>query len=113
MHVKIAEQRMKPSHEQNPRTAEEHYQRGVAMMNIGRWDDARESLDKARKAAPKADHIHYALAALDCLTGEADSALANLKVNRYHARNDEDFAFLQEDPRFTELLYPEKDGLAS
>jgi len=120
MHVKIAEQRMKPSHEQNPRTAEEHYQRGVAMMNIGRWDDARESLDKARKAAPKADHIHYALAALDCLTGEADSALAILKVaiqlraeNRYHARNDEDFAFLQEDPRFTELLYPEKDGLAS
>ncbi|PYU69609.1 MAG: hypothetical protein DMG49_12920 [Acidobacteria bacterium] len=119
MHVKIAEQRMKPSHEQNPRTAEEHYQRGVAMMNIGRWDDARESLDKARKAAPKADHIHYALAALDCLTGEADSALANLKVaiqlrpeNRYHARNDEDFAFLQEDPRFTELLYPEKDGTA-
>jgi predicted Zn-dependent protease len=119
MHVKIAEQRMKPSHEQNPRTADEHYQRGVAMMNIGRWDDARESLDKARKAAPKADHIHYALAALDCLTGEADSALANLKVaiqlrpeNRYHARNDEDFAFLQEDPRFTELLYPEKDGTA-
>jgi tetratricopeptide (TPR) repeat protein len=119
MHVKIAEQRMKPSHEENPRTAEEHYQRGVAMMNIGRWDDARESLQKARKAAPKADHIHYALAALDCLTGEADSAMANLKVaielrqeNRYHARNDEDFAFLQEDPRFTELLYPEKDGTA-
>jgi tetratricopeptide (TPR) repeat protein len=120
MHLKIAEQRMKPSHEENPRTAEEHYQRGVAMMNIGRWDDARESLLKARKAAPKADHIHYALATLDCLTGEADSAMANLKVaielrpeNRYHARNDEDFAFLQEDPRFTELLYPEKDGIAS
>jgi tetratricopeptide (TPR) repeat protein len=119
MHVRIAEQRMKPSLEQNPRTADEHYQRGVAMMNIGRWDDARESLLKARKAAPKADHIHYALAALDCLTGEADSAMANLKVaihlraeNRYHARNDEDFAFLQEDPRFTELLYPEKDGTA-
>ena len=94
MHLKITEQRMKPLQEQNPRTAEEHYQRGVAMMNVGRWDDARESLDKARKAAPKADHIHYALAALDCLTGEADSALANLKIaiqlrpeNRFHARN--------------------------
>jgi tetratricopeptide (TPR) repeat protein len=117
MHLKITEQRMKPSHEQNPKTADEHYQRGVAMMNIGRWDDARESLDKARKAAPKADHVHYALAALDCLTGEADSAMKNLRVaidlrpeNRYHARNDEDFAFLQEDPRFTEMLYPEKDG---
>jgi tetratricopeptide (TPR) repeat protein len=120
MHLRIAEQRMKPSSEQNPRTADEHYQRGVAMMNIGRWDDARESLLKARKASPKADYIHYALAALDCLTGEADSAMANLKVaielrpeNRFHARNDEDFAFLQEDPRFTELLYPEKDGTAS
>src|ERR1700716_4125997 len=79
MHLKIAEQRMKPSLEQNPRTADEHYQRGVAMMNIGRWDDARESLDKARKAAPKADYIHYALAALDCLTGEAESAMKNLK----------------------------------
>ena len=119
MHLRIAEQRMKPSGEQNPRTADEHYQRGVAMMNIGRWDDARESLLKALKASPKSDYIHYALAALDCLTGEADSAMANLKVaiqlngeNRYHARNDEDFAFLQEDPRFTELLYPEKDGTA-
>jgi tetratricopeptide (TPR) repeat protein len=120
MHLKIAEQRMKPSHEQNPKTADEHYQRGVAMMNIGRWDDARESLDKARKASPKADYVHYALAALDCLTGEADSAMKNLKVaidlrpeNRYHARNDEHFAFLQEDPRFTEMLYPEKDGSAN
>src|ERR1700724_4528350 len=45
MHLRIAEQRMKPSAEQNPRTADEHYQRGVAMMNIGRWDDARESLE--------------------------------------------------------------------
>lgn len=118
MHIKIAEQRMKPATEQNPKNAEEHYQRGVAMMNLGRWDEARESLDKARKLAPKADHIVYAVAALDCLTGEADAALANLKIaielrsaNRYHARNDEDFAFLQEDPRFTELLYPEKDGM--
>ncbi|PYT97417.1 MAG: hypothetical protein DMG34_22820, partial [Acidobacteria bacterium] len=38
MHIRIAEQRMKPSQEQNPRTPEDHYQRGVAMMNLGRWD---------------------------------------------------------------------------
>ena len=116
-HLRITEQRMKPSADQNPKSTEDHYQRGVAMMNLGRWDEARESLERARKLAPKADYIHYALAALDCLTGEADSALANLKIaielrpaNRYHARNDEDFNFLQEDPRFTELLYPEKEG---
>jgi tetratricopeptide (TPR) repeat protein len=119
MHLRIVDQRMKPSADLNPKSPEDHYQRGVAMMNLGRWDEARESLEKARKLAPKLDHVHYALAALDCLTGEADSAMANLKVaielrpaNRYHARNDEDFAFLQEDPRFTELLYPEKEGYA-
>jgi tetratricopeptide (TPR) repeat protein len=117
MHLRIVEQRMKPTADQNPKSPEDHYQRGVAMMNLGRWDEARESLEKARRLAPKLDHVHYALAALDCLTGEADSAMVNLKVaielrpaNRYHARNDEDFAFLQEDPRFTELLYPEKEG---
>src|SRR5258708_17305594 len=49
MHIKIAAQRMKPSQEHNPRTFQHHYQRGVTMMNLGRWDDARESLDKARK----------------------------------------------------------------
>ena len=119
MHLRIIETRMKPAGEQNPRTADEHYQRGVAMMNLGRWDEAREALDKARKLGPKVDYIIYAMAALDCLTGEAESAMENLKLaiqlrpeNRYHARNDEDFAFLQEDPRFTELLYPEKDGTA-
>src|SRR5438105_14262727 len=41
MHIKIAEQRMKPIQEQNPRTAEDHYQRGVAMINVGRRGDAR------------------------------------------------------------------------
>ncbi len=119
MHVRIIEQRLRPIEDHTPRTPEEHYQRGVAMMNLGRWDEARDFLLRARKLAPKADHIFYAMAALDCLTGEAESAMENLKVaiqlrpeNRYHARNDEDFAFLQEDPRFTELLYPEREGSA-
>ena len=83
MHIRIAEQRMKPSQEQNPRTPEDHYQRGVAMMNLGRWDDARESLDKARKLAPKADHIVYALAALD---GDRDLAFAALVAANGHMK---------------------------
>jgi len=117
VHIRICEQRASRAPAPSAKTAEEHYTQGVALMNLGRWDEAREHLDRARKAAPKADHIVYAMAALDCLTGEADSAMQNLKVaiqlrpeNRYHARNDEDFAFLQEDPRFTELLYPEREG---
>ena len=119
MHIRICEQRIARGPAPAAKSAEDHYTQGVTLMNLGRWDEAREHLDRARKAAPKADHIVYAMAALDCLTGEADSAMANLKVaiqlrpeNRYHARNDEDFAFLQEDPRFTELLYPERDGSA-
>ena len=117
VHLRIAEQRIQPAESAVPRSPEEHYQHGVAMMNMGRWDEAREHLAKARKLAPKADHVIYAMAALDCLTGEAESAMENLKIsiqlrpeNRYHARNDEDFAFLQEDPRFTELLYPDREA---
>ena len=117
IHLRIADQRLQRSEAPAPRSPEEHYQHGVAMMNMGRWDEAREHLLRARKLAPKADYIIYAMAALDCLTGEAESAMENLKIaiqlrpeNRYHARNDEDFAFLQEDPRFTELLYPDRES---
>jgi len=117
VHLRIVAQRLRPTEVPTPRSPEEHYQHGVAMMNMGRWDEAREHLLRARKLAPKADYVIYAMAALDCLTGEADSAMENLKLaiqlrpeNRYHARNDEDFAFLQEDPRFTELLYPDRDS---
>lgn len=117
VHIRICDQRIERPPAPVAKSAEDHYTQGVALMNLGRWDEAREHFDRARKAAPKADHIVYAMAALDCLTGEADSAMENLKIaiqlrpeNRYHARNDEDFSFLQEDPRFTELLYPERDG---
>jgi tetratricopeptide (TPR) repeat protein len=119
VHLRICEQRISRLPAPAPKSAEDHYSQGVALMNLGRWDEAREHLDRARKSAPKADHIVYAMAALDCLTGEAESAMQNLKIaiqlrpeNRYHARNDEDFAFLQEDPRFTELLYPERESSA-
>ncbi len=119
VHIRVCDQRIARPPVAALKSSEDHYTQGVALMNLGRWDEAREHLDRARKAAPKADHVVYAMAALDCLTGEADSAMENLKIaiqlrpeNRYHARNDEDFAFLQEDPRFTELLYPERDGSA-
>jgi tetratricopeptide (TPR) repeat protein len=117
VHLRVTEQRISRTPDSSMRSAEDHYQHGVAMMNHGRWDEARDHLGRARKMSPKADYIVYAMAALDCLTGEAEAAMENLKLaielkpeNRYHARNDEDFAFLQEDPRFTELLYPERDG---
>lgn len=118
VHLRICEQRIaRAASTAGMKTPEDFYHAGIAMMNLGRWDEAREFLDKARKVGPKTEFVYYALAALDSLTGETDSALKNLKTaielrpeNRYHARNDEDFAQLLEDPRFTELLYPERDG---
>lgn len=119
VHLKICEQRLQKPPAPVLRTVEDYYHHGVAMMNLGRWDEAREALEKARKMAPKADYVIYALAALDCLTGETEAALEKLRLaielrpeNRYLARNDEDFAYLQEDPRFTELLYPEREGFS-
>ena len=56
----------------------------------------------------------YGLAALDCLTGHIEDSLRRLDealhlnaALRFQARNDSDFQNLAEDPRFTELLYPD------
>src|ERR1022692_4289008 len=79
VHLRITEQRMAKQAAPSLRTPEEHYQEGVAMMNLGRWDEARDHLLRARKLAPKADFVFYAMGALDCLNGEAESAMENLK----------------------------------
>lgn len=96
------------------KTPEEHYDFAVSLMNVGDYVGAREHLDKLTKQVPKADYVCYGLAALDCLTGHVEDALRHLdeavKLNptlRFQARNDSDFQNLVEDPRFTELLYPD------
>jgi tetratricopeptide (TPR) repeat protein len=96
------------------KSAEEHYDYAVSLMNVGDYVGAREHLDKLSKQAPKADFVAYGLAALDCLTGHAEDSLRHLSeaihLNpslRFQARNDSDFQNLAEDPRFTEMLYPD------
>ena len=96
------------------KTAEEHYDYAVALMNQGDYDDARTHLEKILKQNSKADYAVYGLAVLDCLQGRVEDALRHLdesiRLNpghRIHARNDTDFQNLADDPRFTELLYPE------
>ena len=69
IHLRITEQRMAKQAAPALRSPEEHYQAGVGMMNLGRWDEARDHLLRAKKLAPKADFVFYAMAALDCLTG--------------------------------------------
>jgi len=96
------------------KTLEEHYDYAVSLMNLGDYVGAREHLDKLSKQVPKADYVAYGLAALDCLTGHVEDSLKNLAraitlnaALRFQARNDSDFQNLSEDPRFTELLYPD------
>jgi tetratricopeptide (TPR) repeat protein len=96
------------------KSPEEHYDYAVSLINVGDYVGAREHLDKLLKQAPHADYVYYGLAVLDCLTGHFENALRNLAEairiapnNRFQARNDSDFNNLADDPRFTELLYPD------
>src|SRR5437870_13484657 len=96
------------------KSPEEHYDYAISLMNVGDYVSAREHLEKLSKQVPKADYVAYGLAALDCLTGHLEDSLRHLdeaiRLNpsiRFQARNDSDFQNLAEDPRFTELLYPD------
>jgi tetratricopeptide (TPR) repeat protein len=96
------------------KTSEEHFDFAVSLINTGDYETAREHLDKMLKQQPKSDYVLYGLAALSCLTGHIEEALKTLDeaiqvspALRFQARNDSDFQNLAEDPRFTELLYPD------
>jgi tetratricopeptide (TPR) repeat protein len=114
VHLNTCNQHLERSGATQFKTTEEHFDYAVSLMNVGDYVTAREHLDKLLKQAPKADYVIYGLAALDCLTGHVEDSLRRLdealRMNsqlRYQARNDSDFQNLAEDPRFTELLYPD------
>jgi Tfp pilus assembly protein PilF len=102
------------------KTDEEHFDYAVSLMNAGHFDQARTHMEKILKHNPKADFAYYGLAVVDCLTGQVESSLKQLGEairlnahNRYQARNDSDFQNMADDPRFTELLYPEPTDMPS
>jgi tetratricopeptide (TPR) repeat protein len=96
------------------KTPEEHFDFAIWLMNSGDYEGAQEHFEKLLKQNPKSDYVLYGLAALHCLTSRVEDSLRTLgeaiQVNaalRFQARNDTDFQNLAEDPRFTELLYPD------
>jgi len=116
VHMNACNQQLEKSGTQF-KSPEEHYDYAVSLINLGDYVGAREHLDTLAKQVPKADYVAYGLAALDCLTGHAEDSLRNLAravglnpALRFQARNDSDFQNLSEDPRFTELLYPDPGG---
>jgi tetratricopeptide (TPR) repeat protein len=114
VHLNICSQHLdRPSGSQF-KTSEEHFDYAVSLMNVGDYVGAREHLERLIKQNPQADYVIYGLAALECLTGHVEDSLRHLDAAlrlkpqlRFQARNDSDFQNLAEDPRFTELLYPD------
>jgi tetratricopeptide (TPR) repeat protein len=96
------------------KTTEEHFDYAISLMNSGDYVTAQEHFEKLLKQEPKTDYVLYGMAALHCLTGRVEESLKTLSeavqtnaTLRFQARNDADFQNLAEDPRFTELLYPD------
>ena len=93
---------------------EEQYDCAISMMNSGHYEDAREHFLAILKQHPEATYVYYGLAVLASMTGESNQCLAHLAEairhdpqHRIQARADSDFQNMADDPRFTELLYPE------
>jgi tetratricopeptide (TPR) repeat protein len=96
-------------------SAEDYYNYGVALINSRNLPEARTYLEKALEMSPAADHVHYALALAQALSGDMMNAQQNLKRaieleprNRLLARQDADFAPLANQPPFDAIIYPEK-----
>lgn len=95
-------------------TPEEHYDYAVSQLNTGYYEEAREQFNQILARHPDSDYAFYGLALLDSITGRTQDCLRNLSRaiqlnprNRLQARVDNDFQSMADDPRFTELLYPE------
>ena len=95
-------------------TPEEHYDYAISLLNTGYYEEAREQFNNILTAHPGADYAFYGLAVLEAITGHAQNCLDSLSraielnpKNRLQARVDNDFQSMVDDPRFTELLYPE------
>jgi len=94
-----------------PATQSQTYAMGVLEHNKTNYDKAigyfRQSLEKY----PRADYIYYSLAASLALKGDIPAAMENLRKavelnidSRVHAKNDPDFASLENNKEFIELI---------
>jgi len=116
LHIRMCDRRLaKPV--VDLKTAEEHYNYGVAMVNARNLTVAHQHLETALKLQPDADHVYYALALCKGLSGDIDGAYENLKRaidleprNRISARQDADFGGFSTNPQIQQLLFPDKTG---
>ena len=114
LHARMCESRLESSRVVLT-TSEERYNYAITLINSRDFAAAQEHLRAALAAEPSADHVLYALAACQGLSGDFQGAYENLKRaidlqprNRLAARQDSDFAPFAGQTAFARLLYPEK-----
>jgi tetratricopeptide (TPR) repeat protein len=95
-------------------TPGERYDYAVSQINTGDFEEAANQLKGILADDANADFAYYGLALLYAITGKTQDCLDSLSQaielnpkNRLQARSDNDFQSMVDDPRFTELLYPE------
>ena len=96
------------------RSHEERYDYAISLLNHGNYDDAAEHFKEILLENDSADYAFYGLALLASLTNSSHECLKHLEqaiklnpMNRIQARGDSDFSAMADDPRFTDLLYPD------
>jgi tetratricopeptide (TPR) repeat protein len=116
LHVRMCERRLAAPLPE-PKTAEEHYNYAIALINLRNLEPAGHHLGIALELEPRADHVHYAMGVYQALSGDAQGAYDSLKRaielqprNRMVARQDSDLDGIGKNPRIIRLLYPEKDS---
>jgi len=114
LHIAMCDRRLQQA-AVSLRSAEDYYNYGVALINSRNLAEARVHLEKGVQIDPAADHIHYALAVAQALSGDAHGAHESLRRaieleprNRLAARQDADFGPLANQPLFSALLFPER-----
>ena len=117
LHIMMCDRRLEKP-EVQLRSVEDFYNVGVERLNARDYEGARRNLQQAieltRKDGDGADHVYYAMAACQILSGDSRGAYENLKRaieieprNRVAARQDPDFAGNAQQVLQT-LLHPEK-----
>jgi tetratricopeptide (TPR) repeat protein len=115
-HVRMCERRLAAPLPE-PKSAEEHYNYAIALINLRDLPKARRHLEIALQMDSRADHVHYAMGVCLALSGDASGAYDSLKRaielqprNRMVARQDSDLDGISNQPRISRLLYPERDS---
>lgn len=117
-HLKMCERRLEQD-AAGPRTPEDQYAVGVALINRGDYAGAAAQLQLALRGDPGADHFHYAYALCAGLRGDLALSAQHLQRaielqpgNRIAARNDADWAGLARQSPIREILHPERGNSA-